>query len=187
MSKSVLISILPEWVEKIASGEKTIEVRKTRPKLETPFKCFIYETYDKKYDGIGVCWEKGNTFEHACKKAIGEFICDRIVCSQAYFDSQGKNHLTNVFPEDVKKTCLTEYGLWNYIAGKAVKANEMYDGWLWHISELKIYNKPEELSEFCKGCNDSNDYMYGSYCSCCEKKNRLTRPPQSWCYVEEQE
>ena len=42
MSKAVLISIRPKWCEKIASGEKTIEVRKTRPKLQTPFKCYIY-------------------------------------------------------------------------------------------------------------------------------------------------
>ena len=42
--KAVLISIRPEWCAKIASGEKTIEVRKTRPKLETPFKCYIYCT-----------------------------------------------------------------------------------------------------------------------------------------------
>ena len=44
MSKAVMLSIRPKWCEKIASGEKTIEVRKTRPKLETPFKCYIYET-----------------------------------------------------------------------------------------------------------------------------------------------
>ena len=44
MSKAVMLSIRPKWVEKIASGEKTIEVRKTRPKLETPFKCYIYCT-----------------------------------------------------------------------------------------------------------------------------------------------
>lgn len=35
--KAVLISIKPTWCAKIASGEKTIEVRKTKPKLETPF------------------------------------------------------------------------------------------------------------------------------------------------------
>ena len=33
MSKAVMLSIRPKWMEKIASGEKTIEVRKTRPKL----------------------------------------------------------------------------------------------------------------------------------------------------------
>lgn len=47
MDKSVLISIRPKWCEKIASGEKTIEVRKTRPKMNTPFKCYIYCTLPK--------------------------------------------------------------------------------------------------------------------------------------------
>lgn len=41
---AVLISIRPKWCEKIISGEKTIEVRKTRPKMDTPFKCYIYCT-----------------------------------------------------------------------------------------------------------------------------------------------
>ena len=44
MAKAVLISIRPEWVEKIADGEKTLELRKTEPKLETPFKVYIYCT-----------------------------------------------------------------------------------------------------------------------------------------------
>ena len=44
MRKSVLISIQPKWCELIANGKKTIEVRKTKPKLETPFKCYIYCT-----------------------------------------------------------------------------------------------------------------------------------------------
>ena len=47
MSKAVLISIRPKWVEKIVNGEKTIEVRKTRPKMNTPFKCYIYCTLPK--------------------------------------------------------------------------------------------------------------------------------------------
>lgn len=44
MSKTVMLSIRPKWCEKIASGEKTIEVRKTRPKLDMPFRCYIYCT-----------------------------------------------------------------------------------------------------------------------------------------------
>lgn len=46
MSKAVLISIRPEWCEKIINGKKTVEVRKTRPKMDTPFKCYIYCTKD---------------------------------------------------------------------------------------------------------------------------------------------
>lgn len=191
MMKSVLIAIRPKWVEKIANGEKTIEVRKTAPK-EVPFKCYIYET-----QGQYVKFTHGahTKYGYGRGKVIGEFICDRIICSQAYFDSQGKNHLTNVFPDDIKKTCLDEYDLWDYIAGKAVKANQMYDGYLWHISELKIYDKPKELSEFRKPCNWNYDC-----CTCKRAKyeltkaeakvfygcdSELTRPPQSWMYIED--
>ena len=193
--KSVLISTRPKLVEKIchkigedetgkAIYEKRIEVRKTAPK-EVPFKCYIYETkgqYVKFTHGAHTKYGYGRG------KVIGEFICDRIICSQAYFDSQGKNHLTNVFPDDIKKTCLDEYDLWDYIAGKAVKANQMYDGYLWHISDLKIYDKPRELSEFRKPCDRFLDcctcrrLVHNEYMSC---DNKIPRPPLSWCYVED--
>ena len=193
--KSVLISIRPKLVEKIchkigedetgkAIYEKRIEVRKTAPK-EVPFKCYIYETQGQYIKFIHGAHTK---YGYGCGKVIGEFICDKVICSQAYFDSQGKNHLTNVFPDDIKKTCLDEYDLWDYIAGKAVKANQMYDGYLWHISDLKIYDKPKELSEFRKPCDRFLDcctcrrLVHNEYMSC---DNKITRPPLSWCYVED--
>lgn len=64
MSKAVLISIRPEWCEKIINGRKTIEVRKTRPKMDTPFKCYIYKC--------------GNG------KVVGEFLCDQIIEDRTY-------------------------------------------------------------------------------------------------------
>ena len=64
MSKAVLISIRPKWCEKIINGQKTIEVRKTRPKMDTPFKCYIYKC--------------GNG------KVIGEFLCDEIIEDRTY-------------------------------------------------------------------------------------------------------
>lgn len=142
--KAVLISIQPKWCELIASGEKTIEVRKTRPKSETPFKCYIYCTKPKmitKYvfkpedypeymrpkktvfckvpDGSSpFCSEvNGNS------KVIGEFVCDYI---HPFFDD--------------KDTCLSSEDVEKYANGKVVYG--------WHISNLKIYNKPRELSEF---------------------------------------
>ena len=199
--KSILLSIKPKYVELIARGEKTIEARKTAPK-EVPFKCYIYESRNGGHR-CKHCNEKDSCYSYAPKnvgcyngrgKVIGEFICDRIICSQAYFDSQGKNHLTNVFPDDIKKTCLDEYDLWDYIAGKAVKANQMYDGYLWHISDLKIYDKPRELSEFGRGCDAEN--MGEIHCTDCKKLvsfddicevmcKPLNRPPQSYMFVEE--
>lgn len=40
-----MLSIQPRWCEKILRGEKTVEVRKTRPTLmQTPFKVYVYCT-----------------------------------------------------------------------------------------------------------------------------------------------
>lgn len=178
--KGVLISIQPKWVEEICHkiGElngkpiykKRIEVRKGRPKEKLPIKCFIYEIYDKKYDGIGVCWEKGNIFEHACKKVIGEFVCDGI---DEFIPSE-------YGVEALHETSLTVKEMREYLQGKT--------GYGWHITDLKIYDKPKELSEFlidCKNCGKKFVGAPNCWQGCVNGYRRLTRPPQSWCYVEE--
>lgn len=47
---AVLLSIRPEWCQKIFRGEKTMEIRKNFPKdfQGQPFKCFIYCTKGQK-------------------------------------------------------------------------------------------------------------------------------------------
>lgn len=78
MSKAVMISIRPKWCEKICNGEKTIEVRKTRPKLETPFKCYIYCTLPKYPHEDFIATDYPNPQFYGGGKVIGEFICDRV-------------------------------------------------------------------------------------------------------------
>ena len=184
--KSVLISIQPKWVEKIASGEKTIEVRKTAPKLQTPFKCYIYCTKDRKdmfwvdeeikdIDGLPKGLRAYNSRLGNCS-IVGEFVCDRIA-------GEGETIRGNA--------CLTVEELQDYCNGKNI--------YFWHISNLKIYDKPKELSEFmpipcrnnfdgecvykmdCKYQRKTFKWGYEAY----ECERRITRPPQSWCYVEE--
>lgn len=58
MSKAVLISIRPKWCELIANGTKTVEVRKSRPKLETPIKCYIYCTQSGGARAMGASWRR---------------------------------------------------------------------------------------------------------------------------------
>lgn len=183
--KSVLISIQPKWVEKICHEigkdengkpiyKKRIEVRKTAPK-EVPFKAYIYETYDKKYSDIGICWGRGKYFEHGCKKVIGEFVCDKIEKLEEHIE-EGELYYTlkSDFNEEAQ---LDNWQLRDYGKGKPLYA--------WHISDLHIYNEPKELSEFkmgCKGCKERDTYHCKFYCY---GERPLTRPPQSWQYVEE--
>lgn len=161
MSKAVLISIKPKWCDKIVNGEKRIEVRKTRPKLDTPFKCYIYCTQS----GVALgAWGKHG-------KVIGEFICDRI------YELAPLNHA----PDDVeRKACLTREEIVKYLKGI---------GYGWHITDLRIYDTPRELGEFRRACPNSwyceSCAMHRENNGTCGNESlQIKRPPQSWCYVE---
>lgn len=179
--KAVLLSIQPKWCELIASGIKTVEIRKTKPKIETPFKCYIYcskgkrrlldimkdgdENFGKIYHGKPVfittpesCYAIGNGYE---QKVIGEFICDNIFnCRDINMDG----------------TCLTVAEYLKYTKGhKGIV-------WGWHISDLVIYDKPKELRKFHLPCDPE---CYGMCEYGCIRA--IKRPPLSWCYVEEEE
>lgn len=180
MSKAVLISIRPKWCEKIAGGEKTVEVRKTKPKLKPLFKCYIYCTKDKNnHFWTGKRYSYADDHSHnafdkiGSGKIIGEFICDQI------YELAPLNHA----PDDVEKqACLTREKIVNYLNGT---------GYGWHISDLKIYDTPKELTEFhtwkkCKSCSKSGyESTACIYDENCMVPVAITKAPQSWCYVED--
>lgn len=164
--KAVLMSIQPKWCELIASGKKTVEVRKTKPKFETPFKVYIYQTIRHwTYD----IYSKIANFQG---KVIGEFVCDEIY-ADAHFNAKTSVLLDN--------SCLTLMDIARYVKPKQT-------AYFWHISDLVIYDKPKELWEFYSICEKRNCYLCDwerEYDSCgCNFKKPITRPPQSWCYVE---
>lgn len=162
---SVMISIKPQYCELIASGRKTIEVRKTRPKTETPFKCYIYETKGK--TDTPFMDEDGHLDFHGRGQVIGEFICDKIRCEKEVADG-----LVDVVLENT--SCVGNKELIKYANGK-----ELYS---WHISGLVIYDKPKELTDF-KFCNS----VKGRWDKNGNREMIVRKPPQSWCYVEELE
>lgn len=173
MSKAVMLSIRPKWCEKIARGEKTIEVRKTRPKLDTPFRCYIYRTKGIVSHIINDEWVKmevGGT-------VIGEFTCDRIFPINVFDNGSIQNWLF----EHMERSCLAYEELADYIGnGKT--------GHGWHISDLLIYDQPRELSEFQRATDPCVFCMerIARECTDCKKfGGNIKRPPQSWCYVEE--
>ncbi len=184
MSKAVLISIKPQWCELIANGQKTVEVRKGRPKLETPFKCYIYCTSVKNMplsEYVEIHRRTSGKIDDWHEKVMGEFVCDYIsefVCNGGGF------LIKDDIPTTInatKQSCLTDTEFRNY-----AKESNVYG---WHISDLKIYDEPKELTEF----NHTNEYIvnqrkslvhweYGIDDECAKP---IRNPPQSWCYVEE--
>lgn len=161
--QAVMLSIRPEWCAKIASGKKTIELRKSKPKLELPFKCYIYcslsgckEFFIKNLGGDISRWNKEKWADKK-GKVIGEFICDAMLshCEMANADLAEQ------------MSCVRREKIREYSGGKEVFG--------WHISDLEIYDTPKDLSDF---------YVEDIKTFDCPSLKRMKRPPQSWCYVE---
>ena len=172
MSKAVLISIRPRWCQKIVDGEKTIEVRENRPKLAAPFKVYIYCTLPKHphEDFIATDYPKPQFYGGG--KVIGEFTCDRVY----KLETRSPGGSYSVAGEDkpttnrvARESCLGLADMHRYLQSKT--------GYGWHISELKIYDVPKELSEL----TGLRDTRFGA------APYEIKCPPRSWCYVEDAE
>ena len=179
--KSVLRSVKPYWFYLICEGKKKVEVCKTEP-LSKEWDGIVYLYCSKDMRSFNRIPEE---YREKYKKYLGtvgaSFYCYGIMDISCDYAPLG--------------SCLTTEELMQYGNGR-----DLYG---WYISDLKIYDKPRELGEFlsCKYYN-GNECTLDRSCVCpyqkpdwnpdgsinifdCEK--RLTRPPQSWCYVEEVE
>lgn len=181
MANAVLISIRPEWVEEIANRRKTIDVRKTKPNLETPFKCYIYCTNTRPFLVRGHVFRDGwsTKFTHLSGlgraeadriwdvfngNVAGKFVCDRIDTINPETEPYGTYDVDDDF---IAQTGLVNGALWDYGKGATLYG--------WHISKLEIYDTPKRLGEF-RGARKTK-FGYAPV--------EIKRPPQSWCYVVE--
>ena len=207
--KSVLISIQPKWCELIASGEKTVEVRKTKPKLEVPFKVYIYCTKGKddlmsvsgkvqKLNTLVLDLTRENDIYDLNGKVIGEFVCDAVFPMSILYSNPNDRLASREFPF----TCLTDKDIMDYLGNGG-------EGYGWNISDLVIYDEPRELGEFStidneavQKCENRFQTYYNftdtgyikngfacsykdQWCDKCKTKP-IKRPFQSWGYVEVQ-
>lgn len=145
----------------LINTKKTLEIRKNKPKQDTPFKCYIYCTVSKPYvvyngsDDWRTVEEFMQTGIRINGKVIGEFICDAVYPVQVFENRSIKDwNYYNLYESCLSYAEMSEYiGIGN-------------TGYAWHISNLVIYDNPKDLAGF----------------SC---RKQLTRPPQSWCYVDD--
>lgn len=187
----ILMSIKPQWCQKIFNGEKTIEVRKSRPFIGTPFTVYVYQTKSK--DGSKIVKDVLDMV-YGCGKVIGSFVCDKVY--KIVPDGEYYSNGYDIDDDMLSETCLGRGYLTGYGLG--------YTLYGWHISDLKIYDKPKELGEFyvhCKKYNDGELHCMEWDCEhysffpdangdaqeecLCEGSKPLRRPPQSWCRVED--
>lgn len=202
--KAVLISIQPKWCELIVKKKKTVEVRKSRPSLDEPFKCYIYCTNSKieflqsRSNVLFYCENKDfigghgpGSYTRLNSHVIGEFVCDSIehyTSNCTVFES-----VLLPSPSELEEMCLTLTEFNSY----GTRGKILYG---WHISDLVIYDRPKELSEFYTVCKMNCEYceMWGytrvnadEFDMDCKSDwplhKTLKRPPQSWCYVEVQD
>ena len=180
--KAVLMSIQPKWCELIANGKKTVEVRKTRPKIEAPFKVYIYCTSVKSMpleEYVKIHQATGGRIDDWHGKVIGEFVCDEIkkgtLTVSDFYDS---------IDIGCNETCLRASDIKAYLGMKYVEKKGDYTFYGWHISNLIIYDEPKELSEF--RLYNVRAY-YDEELKLPMPTHEIKRPPQSWCYVEEKE
>lgn len=197
--KSAIRSIKPYWVFLIIARkmgwditqEKTIEVGKNQPLAKDwNRKTFIYCSTDKKsFNRIPKEYQP--LMRPLLGKVIGEFICDKVEMVNAKCSDYG----IDLFYHDcIIKGCLSEREIDKYFNIPEDKDLRVMkgNGYAWHITDLKIYNTPKDISEFVKPYVDYNkpvkDWCHND-CVICDEENckydrRLTRPPQSWCYTE---
>ena len=192
--KSIMLSIKPQWVEKILNGEKTIEIRKTKPSCELPVKVYIYQTKKnfiyKILKWLGLC--KG--------KVVAEFTLNKVdtieICDPFVFRNNEQENW-DWFKENACLDCEEIMSYIGYGSDHDGWGNEYATGYAWHIDNLKIYDKPKELSEFyietidddcCVGCPYHETPIGEEPCkNCYGNRKYITRPPQSYMFVQELE
>ena len=188
--KAILISIKPYWVAKILNGEKTIEIRKRFPKDYVGW-VYIYCTKGKDFD---LFYENGKYqayFRHNRKfhvkrlrqeplngKVVARFWCDNVT----EYINGGQWHKDNTFGcyDDYIKdkvcelACVTEEELFDYCEDLAFSVIR--------ISQLEIFDKPKELSEFSR-CILSEDLSHDNIVHI-HQRYTIPKAPKPFMYLD---
>lgn len=214
MKRAILMSIQPQWLEKILNREKLIEIRKTMPKCELPIDVYLYCTntpkyhhlYDltyvnkgdtlyavtqhNKYSLVPEGFLNGKVVAKFTLNTLKEVYCERLNNGVGYDYYYELEYGTSI----VEEANISENELYNYLG---YKDRPEKVGYAWYIDNLEIFDKPKELSKFVNSRALSyDDWLYGIYNGHKGSRNnynsylnvfRIKRPPQSWQYVEVKE
>lgn len=125
---AVLLSVKPCWNELIELGEKTIEIRKKKPRLNRDFIAYIYESVGK---GSG---KRGRGM------VTGAFICRQIEEYRFDGDKYVHNDGSEISGEELDQMRLDQKQLYEY--GKGVQLYGL------RIDNYSRYKEPMYLSDY---------------------------------------
>ena len=152
--KAILVSIRPKYVTDILNRKKTVEIRKKMPKCDMPIDVFIYCTIRPR-----VRDEFNNPKYNGL--VVAKFKLHSVEeIKPAVADTYMTESLSH---EDLlEQGCIDHEKLNKYLKQKT--------GYAWHISDLEILEQDKTLADFkrIKG----------------EELVDLTRPPQSYYFIE---
>lgn len=178
-TNAIIMALTPKECNLLFNGSMSMLVRKSMPKkLSFPFKVYVYQ---KKHKGGKAIINEVLNNVYGGGKVVGEFVCDKKVTYSYEVIACAKFEVNGAYVKEENRynagACLSEEEMYEYSNGKPLYG--------WHITEPKLYDKPKELELFwsVRCTNKKGD------CQTCEVKpaciNNITRPPQSWCYIEE--
>lgn len=195
--KSILISIRPEWVAKILNGEKTIEVRKSVPKCELPVDVYIYCTkgHNESHPLPGTQEGRKLVFgnhmvyydEYTMNgtplngNVVAKFTLRKVEKTSYRFGLTGDAVQTETYPPYYleRDACLSTDELMAYTNGGR-------KGYAWHISDLEIFDRTKDLSEFGTFRKIERGGPAASVETYRMEFVPLKKAPESWQYVEEE-
>lgn len=186
MNKVIILSVQPQWLHKILTGKKTIEIRKSAPKCDLPIDVYLYCTKGKPYLYHSFSenwWWNDGVLEPFDDKEGVRLSAFKLPEKFHDSESRGWNNLLNGFI--VAKFTLNKVDKINNCGSCFEIANESYaytnaignrscldfndmkkylndkDGYAWHIDNLQIFDNPMELREFYRNCKDYHNGWSG--------------------------
>lgn len=203
--KSILISIHPEWVEKIANGIKKLEIRRSKPRRELPIDALIYCT-----NGDKELWLSKN--DRRCFTTMkGHAPFTLVPLQEAYYHLNGKvvgkfrlkkveEFVYGNAVESVDEECVEaklNHHDFDQLLKQAAMTREQLEAYApihfyaWYISDLEIFDEPKQLEDFYstdatkfKGIEEMAEESKKKYQ---DQFYKIKSAPQSWRYVEVEE
>ena len=197
--KAILMSIRPQHVANILNGLKTLEIRRRFP---SDYVGWVYIYCTKDHNNLlhkncaGIWWVEDKDFQKKNKrlgieqqpiyngKVVARFWCDKVeeihsILVPFTFDQTIIDFYTDTFNDMndlLKASCLDYYSLEQYL-------KYSQKGYAIHITNLEIFDKPKEISEFSHYDNSQYQALPNGeqYKGVLEP---LTRAPQSFMFIE---